>query len=78
MTRVKAVEGFAVRHLGRPGYPTLGKAISLLIGCVVLGCATTGSADYSDHAETQGFIDEMVRDHGFELRQAASGTGEGE
>jgi membrane-bound lytic murein transglycosylase B len=72
MTRVKAVEGFAVRHLGRPGYPTLGKAISLLIGCVVLGCATTGSADYSDHAEIQGFIDEMVRDHGFEpepLRQ---------
>lgn len=72
MTQVKAVEGFATRRSDKLAYSTLGKTISLLIGCLVLGCATTGSADYSDHAETQGFIDEMVLDHGFEpepLRQ---------
>jgi membrane-bound lytic murein transglycosylase B len=78
MTRVKAVKGFANRRSDKPAYSTLGKTISLLIGCLVLGCATTGSADYSDHAETQGFIDEMVRDHGFESEPLRQWLGQAE
>ncbi len=72
MRQVKGGGGVTAGRLRKSVYFTLGKTLSLLTGCLVLGCATTGSADYGQHAQTQDFIDEMVRDHGFEpepLRQ---------
>lgn len=66
MTQVKEVDGVEARRLSKSACSTLGKVINLLAGCLVLGCASTGSANYSQHPETQGFIEEMVRDHGFE------------
>ena len=76
MTRVNAADAAPARRLS--AYFSLGKAISLLTGCLVLGCASTGSANYSQHVETQGFIDEMVRDHGFAAEPLRQWLGQAE
>lgn len=69
MKRVKAVGSSATERSGKSACTMLGKTISVVMGLLMLGCATTGSANYSQHPETEGFITEMVETHGFEREQ---------